>query len=54
MSDGRQNKETDTQIGEADAVLHELYRSVLIKRELSNTAQFLFRFPSMDMVMHLV
>jgi len=35
-SDGRQNKEIDTGIGEANAVLCELYRSVVTKQELSN------------------
>jgi len=34
MSDGKQNKETDTRIGEANAVLRELYSSVLTKPEL--------------------
>jgi len=37
-SDGRQ---IDTGIGEANAVLRELYRSVVTKRELSNTAKLL-------------
>jgi len=31
-------QEVDTRIGEANAVLRELYRSVATKRELSNTA----------------
>ena len=35
-SDGRQNKKVDTWIGKANAVLRELYRSVVTKRELSN------------------
>jgi len=35
-SDGRQDKEVDTRIDKADAVLRELYRSVVTKRELSN------------------
>jgi len=34
--DGRRNKEIDTRIGEANAVLREFYRSVATKRELSN------------------
>jgi len=32
--DGRQNKEIDTRIAKANAVLRELYHSVLTKREL--------------------
>jgi len=31
--------EVDTRIGEANAVLLELYRSVVTKREASNTAK---------------
>ena len=38
-SDGRWSKETDTQIGEANVFLDELYRSVSTKRELSNTTK---------------
>jgi len=38
-SDGKQNKENDTRIGKATAVLRELYRSVVTKWELSNTAK---------------
>jgi len=38
-SDGRQNKETDTWIGQANAVLRELFCSMVTKRELSNTAK---------------
>jgi len=38
-SDERRNKEIDTRIGKVDAVLRELYRSVVTKRELSNTAK---------------
>jgi len=38
-SDGRWSEEIDTRIGEANAVLHELYRSVVTKRELSNTTK---------------
>ena len=38
-SKGRQNREIDARIGEANAVLRELYRSVVTKRELSNTAK---------------
>jgi len=38
-SDGRWSEKIDTRIGKADADLHELYRSVVTKRELSNTAK---------------
>ena len=38
-SDGRWSEEVDTRIGKANAVLRELYRSVVTKRELSNTAE---------------
>jgi len=38
-SDSRQNKEIDVRIGKANAVLRELYRSVVTKRELLNTAK---------------
>jgi len=38
-SAGRRNEEIDTRISEANAVLRELYRSVVTKRELSNTAK---------------
>jgi len=38
-SDGRWNKEFDTRIGKTNAVLRELYRSMVTKRELSNTAK---------------
>jgi len=38
-SDGRQNKGTGTQVSEANAVLRELYCSVLAKWELSNIAK---------------
>ena len=38
-SDESRNKEIDTRIGKANAVLRELYRSVVAKRELSNTAK---------------
>ena len=38
-SAGRRNKDTDTRIGTANAVLCKLYRSVITKRELSNTAK---------------
>jgi len=37
--DGRWSEEIDTRIGKANAVLRELYRSVVTKRELSNTAK---------------
>jgi len=36
-SDGRRNKEIETRISKASAVLRELYRSVVTKRELSST-----------------
>ena len=35
--DGRRNKDVGTRIGKARALLHELYRSAVTKRELSNT-----------------
>jgi len=38
-SGGRWNEEIDTRIGNANAVLRELYRSVITKRELSNTTK---------------
>ena len=38
-SDGRWSEEIDTRIGQVNAVLRELYRSVVTKRELSNTAK---------------
>ena len=38
-SDGRQDKEIDARIGQASAVLRELQRSVVLKRELSQTAK---------------
>ena len=38
-SDGRWGEEVDTRIAEVNAVLRELYRSVVTKRELSNTAK---------------
>jgi len=37
--DGRQKREIDTRIAKAYAVLRELYRSVVTKLELSNTAK---------------
>jgi len=40
VSDGRRNKEIDTRVGKAHAVLRELCRSVVIKRELSNIAKW--------------
>jgi len=53
-SDGRQ---IDTGIGEANVVLRELYRSVVTKRELTNTAKLsvLYRplFRSSPMVINL-
>jgi len=39
MSGGKRNKETATWVGKANAVLRELYRSIVTKRELSNTAK---------------
>ena len=39
-SDGRRNKEIVTQIDETNAVLRELHRSAVAKRELSNTITF--------------
>jgi len=39
MSDGSRNKNFDTRIGKANAVLRELYCSVVTKREISNTAK---------------
>jgi len=38
-SDGRWSNKIDTRIGEANAVLRELYHSVVTKRELSNTTK---------------
>ena len=38
-TDRRKNKEIDTHNGKANAVLLRLYHSVVIKRELSNTAK---------------
>jgi len=39
-SDGRRNKETDQRIGRANTILlFELYRSVVTKQKLSNTAK---------------
>jgi len=35
-SGGGQNNKVDTRIGKANAVLREIYRSEVIKRELSN------------------
>ena len=43
-SDGRQDNELDTCIGKANAVMRQLYRSVLLKRELCTKAKlFVFR-----------
>ena len=44
-SDRRWSEDIDTRIGKANAVLLELYRSVVTKRALSNTAK-LFVFKS--------
>jgi len=38
-SDGRRSEEIDTRIGKTNAVQRELYRSMVTKRELSNTAK---------------
>jgi len=38
-SDGRRGEEIDTRIVKANPVLCELYRSVVTKQELSNTAK---------------
>ena len=38
-SDGRQDKEIDARIGKASAVMRELQRSLVLKRELSKTAK---------------
>ena len=40
-SDGRRNKEIDTQIGKTNTVLREVYLSVVIKRELWSTTRLL-------------
>jgi len=39
MRDRRRNREIDTRVGKANAVPREFYRSVVTKRELSNTAK---------------
>ena len=39
MSDGSRNKEINTQVGKANAVLRGFYCSVVEKRELSKTAK---------------
>ena len=39
MSDGTKDEEMDIQISKADAVMHALYRSVVMKRELSQKAK---------------
>jgi len=38
-NNGWRNKEIDTRIGKANAVVHELYRLVITKSELSDTAK---------------
>jgi len=38
-SDGRRNKKIDTRVVEANPFLREFHRSVVTKRELSNTAK---------------
>jgi len=40
-SDGRRNKEIETRLGKENAVLRELYRSMVTKRDLSNTEKLL-------------
>jgi len=40
-NDGRQNRDIDKWIGKANSVLRELYRLVVAKRKLSNTAKLL-------------
>jgi len=55
-SDGSRNKGIDTRIGRANAVLRELYFSVVTKRELRlQSFQFLNRslFRSSPVVMYL-
>jgi len=54
--DRKRNKQVDTRIAEANAVLRELYRSVLTKPELSlQHSQFLKRslFRSSPVIMNL-
>jgi len=55
--DGGWSKEVDARIAKANAVLRKLYRSVVIKWELSNTAncQFFYRslFRSLSMFLNL-
>ena len=38
-SDGRQNSELDTRIGKASAIMRQLHRSVILKRELCTKAK---------------
>jgi len=38
-NDGRRNEEVDAQIGKANTVLREVYRSVFTELQVSNTAQ---------------
>ena len=38
-SDGRQDNELDTRIGKASTVMRQLYRSVVLKRELCTKAK---------------
>ena len=40
-SDGRRNKEIETRLGKENTVLRELYRSMVTKRDLSNTEKLL-------------
>ena len=39
MTEGRRNKKSDTRTGKPNAVLCELYRSAVTKRQLSNTVK---------------
>ena len=39
LNDGRQDNELDTRIGRASAVMHQLCRSVVLKRELCTSAK---------------
>jgi len=57
LSDGSRNKEIDTRIDKANAILPEVYRSVATKRKLSNIAKLsMFKsvlFRSSPMVINL-
>jgi len=43
----KQNKNVDAQIGKANAILHELQRSVVRKRELSNYEKLSVKYTSL-------